>query len=733
MTKRKRSHRKVQADGSRVDDNAISNGLGIGSTLALLSKELARESLQPAQEHEQQPQAPEQEWQTAESRSAKRRRKQREKSRDTEQNYPVIYHSPHIRLQSFVKISDLQALVLYLLADGTAPQWVAVRHHSQVRKIVVLMVPGLEAGMMDGTIPLSVEAAEPEQNKVPELGDAAQPITVPEPGIPSVQQANTDHVNSSPDDYYPIKLVSDQLPKPVQPLSDMFSHVWPIKTPGDDRYNRMYSPIAAMLTSPFPKSKEDKKGIGPQAPRAAKYWKDEPTPVTHFLASSDELVENEYVRHPLNFSSAEERGRYLQRRGELKQTSEHAWVDSNVGLSSCGQTTNAKLLDDDLTGGKEVIGMDCEMCKTADDVFELTRISLVSWDGQVLMDQLVKPDEPIVDYLTPYSGITADMLANVSTRLRDVQIRLLDILTSDTILVGHSLNSDLSALKITHPHIVDTSIIFPHPRGPPFKSSLKWLSQKYLGREIQTGHGNKGHDSIEDARASLDLVRQKCEKGPKWATSEASGEPIFQRLSRASRPKHPRHDALAEECRIGAVVDWGDVGRGPGAAAGVTIGCSSDAEVVQGIKLVINGEMGQSSGTRGGADFVWGRLRELEAIRGWWSRNKTPDGHDDLCHDDVFATQPSIAALAESTKTMVGQIKAVYEALPPRTAFIVYSGSGDTRALRRSHALYQQHRKELTTKHWNEPLRVQWTDQEQREMRRACTEARRGIGFVTVK
>ena len=31
----------------------------------------------------------------------------------------------------------------------------------------------------------------------------------------------------------------------------------------------------------------------------------------------------------------------------------------------------------------------------------LTRISIVGWDGTVIMDELVKPDKPIIDYLTP--------------------------------------------------------------------------------------------------------------------------------------------------------------------------------------------------------------------------------------------------------------------------------------------------------------------------------------------
>lgn len=39
----------------------------------------------------------------------------------------------------------------------------------------------------------------------------------------------------------------------------------------------------------------------------------------------------------------------------------------------------------------------------------------------------------------------------------------------DTYLVGHSLESDLRALKIVHQRLIDTSELYPSARGAPFK------------------------------------------------------------------------------------------------------------------------------------------------------------------------------------------------------------------------------------------------------------------------
>ncbi|KAI1803361.1 hypothetical protein F4811DRAFT_525188 [Daldinia bambusicola] len=632
-------------------------------------------------------------WQTVSKRSSKKPKKEsKEKKIPAPQssNYPSITFNYNAKLQSKIALDSLRNLILYIFAEGAAPQWVAISQRPQFRKIVAIMVPGLEEAMFKQDVDFATYNDQP---------------------FDSDQRPR---VLTSPDDYYPRLLKKNELPEILKDFADMFSHLWPVRTPGNEKYGTIRSPLGTVLTAPTEKTKEEKSQRGVQPAREPKGWKDERTRITEFLTMPEDFLANGYVLHPACIP-AERRKNFQDLEG---------WVHTNVENLEDGDVPEEEIQQGSVTAGREILALDCEMCVTGPDEYSLTRISLVGWDGTIVLDELVKPDKPILDYVTRFSGITEQMLAPVTTTLGDIQAKLLQILHPRTILVGHSLESDLKALRLTHPFVVDTAILFPHNRGPPLKNSLKFLSQRFLKREIQKGI--TGHDSIEDAKACLDLVKQKCEKGKAWGNQD-SGENLFRRLTRTGKAYRANGGVEAkggiQVGKTSAMIDWGDPMKGAGAASTFPIGCKSDEEVAEAIMRAVKGDPAGEEIPFGGVDFVFARFRELEAFQGWWN------GKSDFPPPDL-----SNMSLEMCVQNLTQRIKRIYDSLPPCTGFIVFSGSGDPREMARLQAMQAQFKKEYNTpgSNWDN-LSVKWTDREDQALKKAVSVARNGIGFIGVK
>jgi RNA exonuclease 1 len=235
----------------------------------------------------------------------------------------------------------------------------------------------------------------------------------------------------------------------------------------------------------------------------------------------------------------------------------------------------------------DMIGMDCEMCVT-EQGFELTRITLVS-RTELLYDSLVKPKSPIIDYVTMYSGINEEIMKDVTTTLEDVQAEILKIVSSKTILVGHSLENDLQKSKIVHRRILDTSILYPTGDSEgKRKFKLKNLAAMYLKRKIQTG--DAGHDSVEDAKCALDLTLLKIKNGPEFGLTSA-----YKTITMFS--------LLNEHKKKTVMIDDTDALTTFSSATTHEIPCKNDQEVTS--KAI-------SAVKKTDYDFVWMRLKQLE-------------------------------------------------------------------------------------------------------------------------
>jgi len=189
-----------------------------------------------------------------------------------------------------------------------------------------------------------------------------------------------------------------------------------------------------------------------------------------------------------------------------------------------------------VTDRSPMYGVDCEMCRTVTGANELTRISIVDEKYQTVYETLVRPVNRITDYLTQYSGITADIMESVTKTLKDVQREVSKLLPPDAILVGQSLNSDLNAMRMMHPYVIDTSVCFNISGVRKRKSKLKFLAKTFLQESIQ--ENEDGHDSIEDSRATLKLVKMKL------ANSIEFGDEILTQRKRV-------HDVIRATCGDG--------------------------------------------------------------------------------------------------------------------------------------------------------------------------------------
>lgn len=186
----------------------------------------------------------------------------------------------------------------------------------------------------------------------------------------------------------------------------------------------------------------------------------------------------------------------------------HVWYGISKGFNGpIGQFLHTMPSSPNSKGTYGVYALDCEMVFTINGM-EVARVTLVDINGEVIYDSYVQPKSTVIDYNTRYSGITKEDLKKPSVKdFDEMRNELLGFINSYTILIGHGLNNDLRVLKICHLRVIDTSVIYPHYKGYPFKYTLKMLSKKILNLDIQSSIS--GHCSREDSWAAMQLALKK--------------------------------------------------------------------------------------------------------------------------------------------------------------------------------------------------------------------------------
>ncbi|KAM8921490.1 interferon-stimulated 20 kDa exonuclease-like 2 [Pelodytes ibericus] len=159
----------------------------------------------------------------------------------------------------------------------------------------------------------------------------------------------------------------------------------------------------------------------------------------------------------------------------------------------------------------KMVAIDCEMVGTGlkGRNSDLARCSIVNFCGDVVYDKYIKPESPITDYRTRWSGIRREHMIN-AIPFGLAQKEILKILNGK-IVIGHAIHNDFKALKYFHPKEMtrDTSMIPLLNRKAGFQekeaASLKRLAKQLLHKDIQVGR--HGHSSVEDAKTTMELYR----------------------------------------------------------------------------------------------------------------------------------------------------------------------------------------------------------------------------------
>lgn len=146
----------------------------------------------------------------------------------------------------------------------------------------------------------------------------------------------------------------------------------------------------------------------------------------------------------------------------------------------------------------------------------LARVSVLRGDDGPqadlpFIDDYIQITEPVVDYLTAFSGIRpGDLDPNKSKHtlvtLKTAYKKLWLLLNLGCIFVGHGLLKDFRTINMHVPRgqVIDTVDLW-YIKARSRKLNLRFLSWLLLREDIQSG---ESHDSVEDARSAIHLWRK---------------------------------------------------------------------------------------------------------------------------------------------------------------------------------------------------------------------------------
>ncbi|WCJ20966.1 Exonuclease family protein [Euphorbia peplus] len=175
--------------------------------------------------------------------------------------------------------------------------------------------------------------------------------------------------------------------------------------------------------------------------------------------------------------------------------------------------------------GPQVVALACKMVGGGSDgTLDLCgRVCLIDENENVIFHTFVKPSIPVTNFRYESTGIRAEYLRD-AIPLRQVQSKIQSFLCNGEsmwkirpkggkarILVGHGLDHDLDRLQLEYPALMvrDTAKYPPLMKTSKLSNSLKYLTQAYLGYDIQTGIQDPYEDCVAAMRLYMRMRNQR--------------------------------------------------------------------------------------------------------------------------------------------------------------------------------------------------------------------------------
>lgn len=236
----------------------------------------------------------------------------------------------------------------------------------------------------------------------------------------------------------------------------------------------------------------------------------------------------------------------------------------------------------------KAVVLDCEMVGVQGGASELVSLTAVDFvTGEMIVDSLVKPQQPVVDWRTQIHGISPAVLVMARAQgltldgWQAARAELFKHVDQDTVLIGQSLQYDLDALHIRHARVVDSAILASEAvfgsKGKPryWGLGLKDICSELLCLKIREGAplaASNVHEGLEDVLAAREVVLYCLEQPTAFKTWARGKRNSFWRApshknrrgktqTRSQRrgPRMHEQDYDDDEYMLDEVLTWEDV------------------------------------------------------------------------------------------------------------------------------------------------------------------------------